>query len=380
MVSLRALAAVALAAGIAGGMLALGAEPLLRPPPGLPAPPAPPPLNLSGNITLEELVEAAYQRVAPSVIHITTTVVRSTLFGPSESTGQGSGVVINATGLLLTNYHVVQGASRIEVNLTSGRRAGAQVVGSDPERDIAVLRVVARPEELPAAPLGNSSDLRVGQSVMAIGNPFGLDRTVTLGIVSALNRSLDAEDGTVLNGLIQTDASINPGNSGGPLVNLRGEVVGINTAILSPSGGNIGIGFAIPVDEARRVADSIQERAREAGPPRAWLGVSGTTVDAALVRLLRLPVAQGVLLIEVVPGSPADRAGLRGGDTTLILNNRVLLVGGDILLEADGKPLKSMDDLAALIGSKRPGEEMALTFLRDSDRRTVAVTLGTRPA
>ncbi|MEM3207416.1 MAG: trypsin-like peptidase domain-containing protein, partial [Halobacteria archaeon] len=192
MVSLRALAAVALAAGIAGGMLALGAEPLLRPPPGLPAPPAPPPLNLSGNITLEELVEAAYQRVAPSVIHITTTVVRSTLFGPSESTGQGSGVVINATGLLLTNYHVVQGASRIEVNLTSGRRAGAQVVGSDPERDIAVLRVVARPEELPAAPLGNSSDLRVGQSVMAIGNPFGLDRTVTLGIVSALNRSLDA--------------------------------------------------------------------------------------------------------------------------------------------------------------------------------------------
>jgi putative serine protease PepD len=195
-----------------------------------------------------------------------------------------------------------------------------------------------------------------------------------------LNRSLDAEDGTVLTGLIQTDASINPGNSGGPLVNLRGEVVGINTAILSPSGGNIGIGFAIPVDEARRVADSIQERAREAGPPRAWLGVSGTTVDATLVRLLRLPVAQGVLLIEVVPGSPADRAGLRGGDTTLILNNRALLVGGDILLEADGKPLKSMEDLAALIGSKRPGDEMALTFLRDSDRRTVAVTLGTRPA
>ncbi len=380
MASLPTVAAVALIAGLAGGVLALGALPLARTQPMPAAAPAPPVLNLSGNVSLETLVEAAYQRVAPSVVHVNSISTQRTLFGTSETRGQGSGVVINASGLILTNYHVVQGATKVEVNFSSGRLVVAQVLGSDPEHDVAVLRVEAPPGDLVPAALGSSSDLRVGQMAMAVGNPFGLDRTVTLGIVSALNRSLDSEDGTVLSGLIQTDASINPGNSGGPLVSLRGEVVGINTAILSPSGGNIGIGFAIPIDEARRVADSIQERARTAGPPKAWLGITGANIDATLVRLLRLPVKEGVMLLDVAPGSPADEAGLRGGDTTLVLNNRVFTIGGDILTEADGKPLKSMEDLAGLIGAKRPGDKLTLTYLRDDVRQTVAVTLGTRPA
>ncbi len=380
MTSLPTIAAVALIAGLAGGLLAFGTLPLARLSQAPAAAPAPLVLNLSGNVSLETLVEAAYQRVAPSVVHINSISTQRTFFGTSETRGQGSGVVINASGLILTNNHVVQGASRIEVNLSSGRLAVARVVGSEPERDVAVLRVDGTPGDLVPAALGSSSDLRAGQMAIAVGNPFGLDRTVTLGIVSALNRSLDSEDGTVLNGLIQTDASINPGNSGGPLVNLRGEVVGINTAILSPSGGNIGIGFAIPIDEARRIAETIQERAQRAGPPRAWLGVTGANIDATLVRVLRLPVKEGVLLLEVVPGSPADEAGLRGGDTTLVLNNRVFTVGGDILTEADGKPLKSMEDLAGLIGAKRPGDRLALAYLRDDVQRSVTVTLGTRPA
>lgn len=380
MAGVRTVAGVALLAGLLGGTLVLGAVYLLRSPPQSPAATPLPPLNISGNLSLETLVEAAYQRTAPSVVHITSIAPRSTLSGLSESRSQGSGVVINDTGLILSNYHVVRGATQVRVTFSSGRLASAQVVGSDPEHDIAVLKVEVPPGDLVPAAIGNSSEVRVGQMVVAVGNPFGLDRTATLGIVSALNRSLDTEDGTVLHGLIQTDASINPGNSGGPLVNLRGEVVGINTAILSPSGGNIGIGFAIPIDGALRVAESIQQRAREAGPPRAWLGVSGTSLDATLVRLLRLPVTQGVLLLEVVPGSPADRAGLRGGDTTLILNNRVFTIGGDILTEADGKPLKSMEELASLIGSRRPGDTVTLTYLRDSDLRTATVTLGMRPA
>jgi putative serine protease PepD len=382
---------LALLGGFLGGAIAFGSLSYLPLSPSsagegpqvAPLPTTPPPLE--PRASLEEVVEGAYDRVAPSVVHITSTVLRRDFFFrliPQK--GTGSGFIIDSRGYILTNRHVIQDAQKIQVAFPDGETYSARLVGFSEKDDIAVIKVAAPEEKLPPAPLGNSSEVRIGALTVAIGNPFGLDRTVTFGIVSALNRSIQTGDGETISGLIQTDAPINPGNSGGPLVDSRGRVIGINTAILSTSGGSIGIGFAIPINRAKEVAEALIERGEappEAGEEeeRPWLGITGITIDREMSRALNLPVREGVLIAEVIPGSPADDAGLQGGSVNLVLNGRLLVIGGDILIEAGGQRVKSMDDLIEVIESHEVGDSLEIRYLREGREITTSVILGRRP-
>ncbi|HEU5395223.1 MAG TPA: trypsin-like peptidase domain-containing protein, partial [Candidatus Methylomirabilis sp.] len=230
---------------------------------------------------------------------------------------------------------------------------------------------------LPVVPLGDSAALQVGQLAIAIGNPFGLDRTITTGVISSLNRSLRAESGREMRGIIQTDAAINPGNSGGPLLNSRGEVIGINTAIFSPTGGSVGIGFAIPVNTAKRLVPQLIATGRVRHP---WLGIAGISLSPELARALDLPVEKGVLVAQVYPRSPAARAALQGGQRRVRVGNTILAVGGDIITAADDRPVDSMDRLVAYLDDeKRVGQVVELTLRRDKETIRVKVTLGELP-
>ncbi len=330
------------------------------------------------NVSLEDITRAAYAKVSPSVVHITSTVLRRDfLFGIVPQQGTGSGILVSRDGYVLTNNHVIEDASRIQVKLSDGRVYEAELVGSEPSSDIAVIRILNPPENLTPAPLGDSSTLRVGDLVIAIGNPFGLDRTATVGIVSSLNRSVRSDEGYILRGLIQTDASINPGNSGGPLVNSRGEVVGINTAILTTSGGSIGIGFAIPINTAKRIMQEIIERDRKQ-VRHPWLGISGITVDEALAEALNLPVSSGALVVSVAPGSPAEKAGLRGGTLQVYYRGYPITIGGDIIVGVDGRRIESMEELAEVISSKEVGERIEITYIRRGERHTTYAVLAGR--
>ncbi|NOZ58738.1 MAG: trypsin-like serine protease [Euryarchaeota archaeon] len=333
-------------------------------------------VNITGS--LDEVVNRAYQRVSPSVVHITSTVLkRGFFFEVIPQRGTGSGILVSSDGYVLTNNHVIENADQIEVTLSNGERYEAELVGSDPANDIAVIRLLNPPDNLPVAPLGDSSKLRIGEFVIAIGNPFGLDRTATLGIISSLNRSIRSGKGYVMHGLIQTDASINPGNSGGPLVNLQGEVIGINTAILTTSGGSIGIGFAIPINRAREIMQRMIEEDREI-ERRPWLGISGVTVTEELARVLNLPVKEGAMVVEVVPGSPADRAGLRAGEVQIIYRGYILTIGGDIIVEIDGEKVDSMERLVDIISRKKVGQEIEITFVRGGELMKTRAKLGGR--
>ncbi len=330
------------------------------------------------NVSLEDITRAAYAKVSPSVVHITSTVLRRDfLFGIVPQQGTGSGILVSRDGYVLTNNHVIEDASRIQVKLSDGRVYEAELVGSEPSSDIAVIRILNPPGNLTPAPLGDSSTLRVGDLVIAIGNPFGLDRTATVGIVSSLNRSVRSDEGYILRGLIQTDASINPGNSGGPLVNSRGEVVGINTAILTTSGGSIGIGFAIPINTAKRIMQEIIERDRKQ-VRHPWLGISGITVDEALAEALNLPVSSGALVVSVAPGSPAEKAGLRGGTLQVYYRGYPITIGGDIIVGVDGRRIESMEELAEVISSKEVGERIEITYIRRGERHTTYAVLAGR--
>jgi S1-C subfamily serine protease len=333
-------------------------------------------VNITGS--LDEVVNRAYQRVSPSVVHITSTVLkRGFFFEVIPQRGTGSGILVSSDGYVLTNNHVIENAEQIEVTLSNGEKYEAELVGSDPANDIAVIRLLNPPENLPVAPLGDSSKLRIGEFVIAIGNPFGLDRTATLGIISSLNRSIRSSKGYIMHDLIQTDASINPGNSGGPLVNLQGEVIGINTAILTTSGGSIGIGFAIPINRAREIMQKMIEEDREI-ERRPWLGISGITVTEELARVLNLPVKEGAMVVEVVPGSPADRAGLRAGEVQVIYRGYILTVGGDIIVEVDGEKVDSMERLVEIISEKEVGQEIEITFVRAGELMKTRAKLGGR--
>jgi serine protease Do len=276
---------------------------------------------------------------------------------PRRTMGQGSGFIIDGSGLVVTNNHVVGNADRVRVELADGRELPAQVVGTDPQTDIALLKVEAG-APLPTVPWGDSEALRVGEPVLAMGNPFGLGGTATSGIVSARGRQIGAGP---YDDFIQTDASINPGNSGGPLFNLRGEVVGVNTAIFSPSGGNIGIGFAVPSAIARRVVEDLRDDGRV---QRGWLGVSLQPVDRELAEALGTPEAEGALIAAVEPGSPAARGGLQAGD---------------VVTKAGQREVESPRDLAAAVAESEPGATLALTLRRDGQQREQQVTLGTTP-
>jgi S1-C subfamily serine protease len=292
----------------------------------------------------------------------------------------GSGFLIDNEGHIVTNNHVVEGATKVEVRLgSSDTEHEAEVVGADPATDVALLKIDVPANQQHPLELGNSAKVQVGDPVVAIGNPFGLDRTVTAGIVSALQRQIQAPNGFSISHVIQTDAAINPGNSGGPLIDAEGKVIGINSQIQTGGSGdgNVGIGFAVPINTAREVVEQIEEHGKV---EHAFIGISGGSVTPALAKALKLPVEKGVLVNEVVKGSPADKVGIEGGDTEATIEGVKVNLGGDIITEVDGKPINSMEDVINAVNSAQPGDKMELTILRgDNETRHVTVTLGVRP-
>jgi putative serine protease PepD len=303
-------------------------------------------------------------------------------FGESEGggTATGSGFVIDDEGHLLTNNHVVEGADKISVKIGSSDHSyPAKVVGADPSTDVALLKVDIDADKLHPLVLGDSSKLEVGDPVVAIGNPFGLDSTVTSGIVSALQRQIEAPAGFSISHVIQTDAAINPGNSGGPLIDADGEVIGINSQIETGGGsnGNVGIGFAIPINTAREVADQIEKNGKV---EHAYLGISAGTITPEISQALNLPVDEGVLVAEAVKDGPADKAGIEGGDTEATIEGSSVTLGGDIITQLDGKKISDMEELTNVVDGRKPGDKIEVTLLRGGDEKTVTVTLGNRPS
>lgn len=331
---------------------------------------APRPITPRGDLAEDEkTIIEIFERTAPSVVHISTPGVRVFSLGIEIPPGTGSGVIWDKDGYVVTNFHVVEDIVNVpgvrpQVRLINGDVYEADMVGADPSADIAVLKIPAPPGDLVPIPIGTSRDLRVGQKALAIGNPFGFDHTLTVGVVSALGRTLQAPNGNILQDLIQTDAAINPGNSGGPLIDSAGRMIGINTAIFSPSGAYAGIGFAIPVDT---VNEAVPELIRHGRRMRPGLGIIAMPDHIAR----QLGITRGVLIQEVMPGSAAEKAGLRGTS----LDARGNVIPGDIIVAVNGEPVQDLDDLRAEIGKYRVGETVTLTIIRDGQEMDVEVTL-----
>lgn len=320
---------------------------------------------------------AVYEKVADGVVNITSIAVQMDFFFnvfPSQGTGSGS--IIDLKGHILTNHHVVANAQKLEVTLADGSKWPAKLVGSDPDNDLAVIKIEAPREKLKVIPMGDSKNLRIGQKVLAIGNPFGLERTLTTGIISSLGRTIRSEGGYLIEDVIQTDAAINPGNSGGPLLNSEGEIIGINSAIISPSGGSVGIGFAIPVNTAKRVIPELIAKGYVTYP---WIGATIQPLIPEVAKYLKLKIERGAMIAEVVKGGPADKAGLKGGNQRIQVGNMIVIVGGDIVVKADQHEVKSHDDLIRYIREKKPGDSILLKILRKGKLEEVKVTLGERP-
>jgi S1-C subfamily serine protease len=296
-----------------------------------------------------------------------------------QGVASGSGFLIDTEGHVVTNSHVVEGAEEVEVTLgPSDSSYDAEVVGTDPATDVALLDVDAPADELHPLALGDSSRVEVGEPVVAIGNPFGLERTVTAGIVSALQRQIQAPNGFAISHVIQTDAAINPGNSGGPLIDASGRVIGINSQIQTGgSNGNVGIGFAVPINTARDVVRQLRD---DGEVEHAYLGISGGGITTDLAEALKLPVDSGVLVDEVVEGGPADEAGIRGGSTSATIEGASIKVGGDVIVAIDGRGVSDMEEVIDAVDAAEPGDEMELTVRRGDSTKTIAVTLGVRPA
>jgi S1-C subfamily serine protease len=331
-------------------------------------------------LTAEENVNISiYRKASPAVANIVTKAVEYDFFYnaiPIE--GAGSGFVIDLQGHILTNYHVVAGAQLIEVLLgdqKSQTRYVAKMLGADQRNDVALIQIDPKGRKLTVLPLADSGALQVGQRVLAIGNPFGFQSTLTTGIISALGRTVQTSESTFIEDAIQTDAAINRGNSGGPLLNTHGEVVGINSAIYSPSGTTAGIGFAIPINMAKQIA---QDLITEGRVRRAFVGVEGRPLFADLADYLKLPVEKGLLVERLTTDGPAARAGLRGGDHTVMAGLQRIIVGGDVIVEIDGKPVVSQFDLNLALNHKRPGDVVTLTVYRARQKIEIKVTLGER--
>ncbi|HEX8177533.1 MAG TPA: trypsin-like peptidase domain-containing protein [Pyrinomonadaceae bacterium] len=309
-----------------------------------------------------------YRAIAPGVANISATSYRRDIFGSvQEGEGSGSGAVIDAQGHIVTNYHVVEGAQKLTVSFGGDKTYPARVIGGDPDTDLAIIKVDAPADELRVIPFGDSDQLAVGQKVLAIGNPFGLDRTLTTGIISGLQRPLRARNGRPIEGAIQTDASINPGNSGGPLLDSRGRMIGINSQILSPSGASAGVGFAIPINIAKRI---VPQLIQNGAVRRPRLGV-GTRAVKDLKDQVKLPLSDGLIVINVVPGSAAANAGIRGlvqtedGDVEL----------GDIITSVDGQAVNTSDDLYKVLDKHQIGDTIQVEVLRNNRRVTLPVRL-----
>jgi len=307
-----------------------------------------------------------FSGASPSVVYVTSTALRRQMFILNVleiPQGAGSGFIWDDSGLIVTNYHVVARANKLTVTLSDQREFEAQVVGLAPERDLAVLRLTDPPEGLVELPLGDSSELSVGRKVLAIGNPFGLDTTLTVGVVSALGREIQSPSGRKIRGVIQTDAAINPGNSGGPLLNSLGQLIGVNTAIYSPSGASAGIGFAIPVNTVREVVPQLIAYGKILRP---ILGI-----ERASDQWIRRNQIEGVPIVRTYRGFPADDAGMVGARR----GNRGEILLGDIIVEVDGQPITNNDDFLSAMERHRVGDTVEITTIRGSSKQSFAVRL-----
>ena len=323
------------------------------------------------NINIE-----VFRKIHPAVVNIVATTLGVNFWMeiiPKE--GQGSGFIIDSKGYVLTNNDVVAKAQKIIVTMADGRKLYASLVGRDPTSDLAVIKIPTRGIQV-VAPLGNSDQIRVGQKAIAIGNPFGLSHTLTTGIISALERSIRTQENLHIDHLIQTDAAINPGNSGGPLLNSNGEVIGINTAIFSLSGGYQGIGFAIPINRAKEVATQLITSGKVARP---WLGITGISLTREISKELGLDVKSGVIVAEVLPGSPAYQAGLRGGSRTIVVGSMKLPIGGDIITSLNEEEISDMKELIQCLNYLKVGQMVSLKIYRDHRHLELQVLLAERP-
>jgi S1-C subfamily serine protease len=336
-------------------------------------------------------IHEVYERAAPGVVQVTATsrvAVQSDPFldpfgfgGTTAETQQalGSGFVIDKSGHIVTNYHVVQGAQRVQVSFSDNERLNARVVGRDPSTDVAVLQVRTRSRALTPLALGNSDAVRVGDSVLAIGNPLGEDRSITSGIVSALQRRIYAPNGVPIDNVIQTDAALNHGNSGGPLLNARGQVIGVNSQIQTATGstGNIGIGFAIPINTVKNVAGQLIAKGVVVHP---FLGIGARAITPHVATLFRLPVAQGLLVGNVCRGSGASKAGVHSSTSQVTVSGTTWPLGGDIIVKADGTKVSSVAQLRTIVGNLKPGDSVELELYRGSKTMDLKVKLGRQPA
>jgi S1-C subfamily serine protease len=348
----------------------------------------------SGALEEEQLLMDLYRRVNPSVVNITTVRRMARTYFPEipgfpsfpgmpeeyyYQQGEGSGFVWDEQGHIVTNNHVVEGADTVQVTFWDNNIVEAKVVGTDPDSDLAVIRVDVDEVESQPVVLGDSDALQVGQLAIAIGNPFGQEGTMTRGIISALGRTFRPGSGPFsIPNMIQTDAAINPGNSGGPLLDSGGQVVGINSLILTRSGSSSGVGFAIPINIARRVVPELIDKGRYR---YAWLGISGTDMLPSIAEAMDMPTdTRGAMVIEVTSDGPAEKAGLKGSDRTVEIDGHQLKVGGDIIVAIEGTPIRQMDDIVLyLLEETQPDQKVTLSILRDGKEQNVTVTLGERP-
>jgi S1-C subfamily serine protease len=326
-----------------------------------------------------------YKRDAPGVVFIQARTLQATQSpfdffgnGTPDREATGSGFVLDRDGHILTNAHVVNGATSVTVRFGDKKQVDAEIVGKDESTDLALLKVKTEGLDLHPLALGDSKTVAVGDPTVAIGNPFGFDRTLTTGVVSALQRQIQAPDGYTIENVIQTDAAINPGNSGGPLIDAGGRVIGINSQIATGGSGNgsVGIGFAVPIDTAKKVVTDLREHGRVERP---WLGVQYVPIDDSL-KALDLPSDHGLLVQSVEPGGPASHAGMRGGTDPVDLNGSSLTLGGDVITKIDGRDVKTAEDVRVVLEDKQPGDSIEVVVVRGGGEKTLDVELGNRPA
>ncbi|HQR33841.1 MAG TPA: trypsin-like peptidase domain-containing protein [Blastocatellia bacterium] len=330
--------------------------------------------------TDEKNNQEVYTAISPGVVNITSTVLVEDWFNVYPKQGTGSGSILDKEGRILTNYHVIQDAEKLDVKLSNNKSYEAKVVGADPDNDLAVIQINAPAAELSIVPFGTAKNLFVGQKVLAIGNPFGLDRTLTTGIISGLSRPIRSEmTQRLIEGVIQTDAAINPGNSGGPLLNSHGQLIGINTMIYSPSGGSVGIGFAVPVETAIRVISDIKQYGRVRKPQPGVNFIPLANLGERFIRAVEIPVSEGLMVVEVQSGSSAERAGIQGPTQAVRYGRYQIPIGGDIIIGMDGQKIATRDDYDRVLNTKNVGDRVQVEVMRNGRKVALTLTLDEGP-